>query len=74
MKKNKEVISIPTATQEQIKEANEIVNAMAEAGMIVTEKGAKGEKLLEVTLAGGIQVICELDDNNKVKKNRGVKM
>lgn len=47
---------------------------MAEAGMIVTEKGAKGEKLLEVTLAGGIHVICELDDNNKVKKNRGVKM
>jgi hypothetical protein len=74
MKKNKEVISIPTATQEQIKEANEIVNAMAEAGMIVTETDTKGEKLLEVTLAGGIQVICELDDNNKVKKNRGAKM
>lgn len=74
MKKEKKGMPAPIATQEQIEEANKIVNAMAEAGMIIAENGDKGEKLLEVTLAGGIKVICELDENNRVKNNRGVKM
>lgn len=74
MKKDKESKPSPTATQEQIEQANEMVNAMAEAGMIIAEEGAEGEKLVEVTLAGGVKVICELDENNKVKKNWGVKM
>lgn len=64
----------PTATQEQIEQANEMVNAMAEAGMIIVEEGAEGEKLVEVTLAGGVKVICELDENNRAKNNWGAKM
>lgn len=65
---------ITAATQEQIKQANEIVNAMAEAGMIIAEKSSEGGKLLEVTLVGGVKMICELDDNNRVKNNWGVRM
>ena len=74
MKKDKEGMPSPTATQEQIEQANEIVNAMAEAGMIVAEEGAEGERLLEVTLAGGVKVIWELDENNRAKNNWGAKM
>lgn len=74
MKKDKEGMPVAPATQEQIEQANEIVNAMAEAGILITEEGGNGEKLLEVTLAGGVKVICELDENNRVKNNRGVRM
>lgn len=64
----------PTTTQEQIAQANEMVNAMAEAGVIIAEEGAEGEKLVEVTLAGGVKVICELDENNRVKNNWDISM
>lgn len=74
MKKDKEGMPVSTATQEQIAQANEMVNAMAEAGIIIAEEGAEGEKLLEVTLVDGVKVICELDENNRVKNNRGVRM
>lgn len=74
MKKDKEKMLIPPATLEQVAQANEIVNAMAEAGIIIAEEGVEGERLLEVTLEGGVKVICELDENNKVKNNQGVKM
>ena len=74
MKKDKEGMPVSTATQEQIAQANEMVNAMAEAGIIIAEEGAGGEKLLEVTLVDGVKVICELDENNRVKNNRGVRM
>lgn len=62
----------PAATQEQIEQANEMVNAMAEAGIILAEEGPEGEKLVEVTLVGGVKVICELDENNKVKCSWGI--
>ena len=39
MKKDKEMMSAPTATQEQIEQANGMVNAMTEAGMVITEEG-----------------------------------
>ena len=74
MKKDKEKMLTPTATQEQIAQANEMVNAMAEAGVIIAEEGAEGEKLVEVTLAGGVKVICELDENNRVKNNWDISM
>ena len=74
MEKDKEKMLIPPATLEQVAQANEIVNAMAEAGIIIAEEGAEGERVLEVTLKGGVKVICELDENNKVKNNRCVKM
>lgn len=74
MKENKEGMPAPAATLEQIAQANEIVNAMAEAGIIIAEEGAEGERLLEVTLKGGVKVICELDENNKIKNKWGVKM
>lgn len=73
MKKDKEMMSAPTATQEQIEQANAMVNAMAETGIVITEEGAEGEKLVEVTLAGGVKVICELDENNRVKNNWGIR-
>lgn len=74
MKKDKEKMLTPTATQEQIAQANEMVNAMAEAGVIIAEEGAEGEKLVEVTLADGVKVICELDENNRVKNNWDISM
>jgi len=74
MKKDKEKMPTPTTTQEQIAQANEMVNAMAEAGVIIAEEGAEGEKLVEVTLAGGVKVICELDENNRVKNNWDISM
>lgn len=74
MKKGKEKMPTPTTTQEQIAQANEMVNAMAEAGVIIAEEGAEGEKLVEVTLAGGVKVICELDENNRVKNNWDISM
>lgn len=73
MKKDKEMKSAPTATQEQIEQANAMVNAMAEVGIIITEEGANKEKLVEVTLTDGVKVICELDENNRVKNNWGIK-
>ena len=73
MKKDKEMMSAPTATQEQIEQANAMVNAMVEAGIVITEEGANEEKLVEVALSGGGKVICELDENNKVKNNWGIK-
>lgn len=73
MKKDKEIISPSTATQEQIEQANAMVNAMAEAGIVITEEEVNEEMLVEVTLTGGVKVICELDENNKVKNNWGVK-
>lgn len=73
MKKDKGMMSAPTATQEQVEQANAMVNAMAEAGIVITEEGADEEKLVEVTLAGGVKVICELDENNRVKNNWGIR-
>ena len=43
MKKDKEMMSAPTATQEQIEQANAMVNAMVEAGIVITEEGDKDE-------------------------------
>ena len=73
MKKDKEMMSAPTATQEQIEQANGMVNAMTEAGMVITEEGTNENQLIEVTLADGVKVICELDENNMVKKNWGIR-
>ena len=73
MKKDKEMMSAPTATQEQIEQANGMVNAMTEAGMVITEEGTNEKKLIEVTLADGVKVICELDETNMVKKNWGIR-
>lgn len=73
MKKDKEMMSAPTATQEQIEQANGMVNAMTEAGMVITEEDTNEKKLIEVTLADGVKVICELDENNMVKKNWGIR-
>ena len=74
MEKDKEKMLIPPATLEQVAQANEIVNGMAEAGIIIAEEGAEGERLLEVTLKGGVKVINELDQNNKLKNNSVVKI
>lgn len=73
MKKDKKMMLAPTATQEQIEQANAMVNAMVEVGLVITEEVANEEKLVEVALAGGVKVICELDENNKVKNNWGIK-
>lgn len=74
MKKDKKMILAPTATQEQIEQANAMVNAMVEVGLVITEEEVNEEKLVEVTLTGGVKVICELDENNKVKNNWGIKL